>query len=294
VRALITGGSGYLGRALLRAADASWELCAAGGRRLPVVPGGRVCRLDVREWRAVHALVDSFLPTVVIHTAAINPGGPRDLMMAVNRDGSRHVAAAAAAAGARLVHISTDVVHDGAQAPYDDDAPPTPLDLYPRSKAEAEAAVLAEHPDAVVVRTSLLYGLEVMDRSTRELARRLRAGQTVGLFTDVLRQPIWVDSLAEAVLALARGSFSGHINLAGDQVLTREEYGRRLLAWWRVHGPGCLAGTTAAGRHPPVPLDLRLSLERARSVLGRVPPGVDAVLAAAYSSSTRRTSSQGT
>ena len=71
------------------------------------------------------------------------------------------MAVAAAAVGARLIHISTDVVFDGTKRePYTEDDEPNPLDDYGRSKLDAERRVLELHPEALVVRTSLLVGRE--------------------------------------------------------------------------------------------------------------------------------------
>ena len=58
-----------------------------------------------------------------------------------------HVAAAARAAGAALVHLSSDMVFDGASGPYDEDRSPSPITPYGAAKAEAERRVRAAHPD---------------------------------------------------------------------------------------------------------------------------------------------------
>ena len=73
--------------------------------------------------------------------------------------GSAAVAAAAHRSGARLVHLSTDLVFDGEQgAPYEEDADPRPVSAYGAAKLEAERIVARAHPEALLVRTSLLYG----------------------------------------------------------------------------------------------------------------------------------------
>ncbi len=200
-------------------------------------------------------------------------------MEAVNVEGSRRMAAAAAEVRARWIHVSTDVVHDGRRAPYADDAEPTPVGAYPRSKADAERAVLEVLPEAVIVRTSLIYGLQEIDHGTRSFAERLRAAKPVRLFSDVLRQPIWVETLARALLGLAESRCSGHLNVAGSQVLSREHFGRRMLRWWGVEERSQVESVRASEVAPQVPRDLRLRLDRAREVLSTPLPGVDEVLA---------------
>jgi dTDP-4-dehydrorhamnose reductase len=70
---------------------------------------------------------------------------------------------AAAHAKARFIHISTDVISDGENAPYDERAQPNPITSYGESKARGERAVISAHPEAVIVRTSLIYGFDPMD-----------------------------------------------------------------------------------------------------------------------------------
>jgi dTDP-4-dehydrorhamnose reductase len=291
---LITGGSGYLGRSLGRSLGRQLGLRAARHPELEVVSTCRehpervtVSRprpLDISDAAAVRALVLDTAPAAIIHTAAANPGCDENTMEAVNVEGSRNVARAAREVGARLVHVSSDVVHDGKKGePYCEEDPPTAKSGYGGSKARSESAVAAAHPGAAIVRVSLLYDLAEMDRGTRGFAQRLEAGGPVELFSDVLRQPLPATALAEALLALAFESrdFAGVLNVAGRQVLTREAFARRMLEWWKVPGRERARVAKAADLPTPPPLDLRLDCRRAEALLGMTFPGVDEVLAAA-------------
>lgn len=279
---LITGGSGYLGRHLTAKAVEAFEVFTTYSTLAGQIKAGRPLPLDLTDREAVLRLIANLAPQAIIHTAAINPGrGDDEAMRRVNADGSRYVAEGAAAAGARLVHVSTDVVHDGRHAPYADEARPTPVNEYGRSKAAAEAVVAEVAPQAAIVRTSLIYGLTEMDRGTESFVKRLEAGQPLVLFSDVIRQPVWVDSLAEALLKLVEIDFAGILNVAGRQALTREEFGRRMLAWWRVDPRGLLQSGRAADVSETIPLDLRLNISKAEQLLQMSLPGVDEVVARA-------------
>jgi len=287
---LVTGATGYLGRrvvarAVAHAAGSAATVVVAASRAGTAPGGATPLALDLLAPEAVARAVAELRPDAVLHLAAANPGAPEHLFDLVNAGGARAVAEAVGrlGGGCRLVSVSTDVVHDGRRAPYADDAEPSPLSAYGRSKAEGEVAVLEACPGAAVVRTSLIYGLDEVDRSTAGFVSALERGGTVTLFSDVWRQPVWVESLAEALvdLALVRTQVRGRLNVAGRQVLSRAGFGRRLLEHFAVPGRRAVREGPAAGR-PDVPLDLRLRLDRADQ-LGYELPGVDDVLAAAGS-----------
>jgi dTDP-4-dehydrorhamnose reductase len=296
-RMLVTGGSGYLGGWVARLACAGWDTTATyfahpveGGEdedRDGDEDAGRPDvtwrRLDVRDGAAVEALVDEVRPAAIVHTAASNPGGDADFE-AVNVDGTRHVARAARACGARLIHVSTDVLFDGGKGSYVEEDLPTPITPYGRSKALAEEEVRAHlflpRAEAVIVRTSLIYGWRPrVDRHTRWVVEGLKAGTPVRLFTDELRCPVWVESLAAAVVELAGMDYTGVLHVAGAQPLSRYEFGVRLV---RFHGldpsPIIPARSPVDRSGPRRPLDCTLDCSRARAFLRTPLPGVDEVL----------------
>lgn len=278
----ITGATGYLGRRLVREAETRGRVYAASRRPASQAHVGVPVELDVSDRSNVQRVLDELRPTVIIHAAAVNPGqGDDATMWEVNAEGSGHVAEGAREAGSRLVAISTDVVHDGKHGPYGDDDAANPINHYGRSKAAGEVAILTHAPDTAVVRTSLMYGLDEMDRGTASFAERINRGEPQVLFSDVLRNPIRVDTLAAAILRLADTAHKGTLNIAGRQVLSRDAYGRRLLAYWGVPTDGLLDSARAADISDSIPLDLRLTVDRAEHLLGMDFAGVDTVLSTA-------------
>jgi dTDP-4-dehydrorhamnose reductase len=276
---LITGSGGYLGRRLVARAGSLGRVIAAHRQESPAA-WGEVVIVDVADRNAVLELVERVRPSAIVHAAAVNPGqGDEDAMERVNAGGSRNVAEAAAEFGARLVAVSTDIVHDGGAGPYADDVPPTPINAYGRTKAAGEEAVLSTYPSAVVVRTSLMYGLDEMDRGTAGFAERLGRGETLSLFSDVQRNPVQVDVLADALLGLCAVEYSGLLNVAGSQALTREEFGRKMLSYWGIESEGLIQPVPARDISDSIPVDVRLTSDRAEKLLGTTFPGVDEVLA---------------
>jgi dTDP-4-dehydrorhamnose reductase len=233
VTLLVTGASGYLGRELTCGTDAA---------------GVSSADADIRDPDAVAALFARLRPTAVIHTAY------RQDDRAVTFDGAVNVARAAT--GARLVHVSSDVVFDGEKgAPYVEEDEPTPLTDYGRAKADAERAVLAAHPEALVVRTSLLYG--GAEPGPQE---RLAADPGASFFTDEFRCPIQVGDLAAALLELVAGDRIGVLHVAGADRLSRAEFAALLAG-----RPVRTASIAESGLVRP--RDCSLAIDRARALL---------------------------
>jgi dTDP-4-dehydrorhamnose reductase len=231
--------------------------------------------LDVTLSSDVTALFERVRPSAVVHAVGVlgNAAGSLAENWAVNAMGAALVARAAAAQGARLVHMSSDAVHSGRPEPYTEADDPSPVYLYGAAKAAAETAVSAVAPGAALVRTSLIvsggrYPLSRTERFALALAR----GEVDGaLFTDEIRCPVAVDDLADALLALASSDYAGVLNVAGPRPLSRYDLGV-LVA--RRHGvdPQRLPAGTIASSGLSRPSCLWLDCSLAERVLGTVPP----------------------
>lgn len=225
---LVTGATGQLGGHLVARLAASGASRVGGlarswaGATLPCEP----LSVDLADGTALRTAIDRIRPTHVIHAGAMtavadcfrDPAGAAR----VNVEATRVIASAAAALGARLVYVSTDMVFDGLGAPYDESATPRPLSRYGRSKLEGERAAL-EHGAALVVRVPLLFGLPRTPRPTTFAAQleALRHGAPLRLFTDEFRTPLWVADAAAALAALATTGECGVIHVAGPERLSR-------------------------------------------------------------------------
>lgn len=242
-----------------RAVDAGHEV--VGTHVSQAVPDVRVRDrlLDVRDRYAVQRLFEEESPDVVVHTAY------RQDAWAVTAVGAAHVAQAAAAAGARLVHVSSDVVFSGAAVTYAEDAEPDPVSPYGAAKAAAEVAVAAVVPDAVVARTSLILGRR--DAPMERRVRDLLAGRASGvLFDDDIRCPVHVDDLAAALLELAFSDATGVRHVAGPDAVSRLDIGRLVAERDRLD-PTVLQVGSRRDAAVPGPLDVRLDCRWTQSTL---------------------------
>ncbi|NLL84446.1 MAG: dTDP-4-dehydrorhamnose reductase [Lentisphaerae bacterium] len=118
---------------------------------------------DITDSGALVNYAERHRPDVVVNTAAYTAvdraEDEPERAWLLNAQGAANVATAAAAVGARIVHISTDYVFDGvADVPYNEEEKPNPINVYGATKAEGERLVCEIVPQAVVLRTAWLYG----------------------------------------------------------------------------------------------------------------------------------------
>jgi len=214
---LVTGASGFLGRHLMAASEAGrWETLAPSSGSMDIRSRARVLD-EITTWK----------PQVVVHLAYRRDD--RQIIV----DGTRNVAEAAAAAGARLIHLSTDVVFAGRERPYTEaDATDARID-YGRWKAEAEVVLWQAHTGALAIRTSLLYGTETqLGHAITDVTESLAGHSSTKFFTDEYRCPAHVADVAAAIIALAdRPDVHGVLHVAGPQAVSRAELAQAFAAW---------------------------------------------------------------
>ena len=196
-RILITGGSGQVGHCLKAQLQGYAELS---------VPDSAVLDISNRDsvWRAVEAFRPDYIINAAAYTAVDKAESDAERAFAVNRDGARHLAEAAEAAGAAMLHISTDYVFDGAGgAPYDEAAQTAPQNIYGASKLVGEQAVLAACRRAVVMRTSWVFGAHGQN-FVKTMLRLGRERDSLGIVADQYGAPTAAADIAAALITIVR------------------------------------------------------------------------------------------
>ena len=198
---LVTGASGMLGRDLVGVLRDQGE----------DVTGLRRADLDITDEAAVHALILRARPAVVVNcaawTAVDDAEAREDEALLVNGRGAENVAAACAASGSRLVHVSTDYVFGGdGVAPYAEYDHTAPRTAYGRTKLAGEQAILRLLPETgYVVRTAWLYGAHGPN-FVRTMIGLEPQRPFVDVVADQRGQPTWAVDVADQIVALARAA----------------------------------------------------------------------------------------
>ena len=202
MKVVITGAGGQLGQALQASAPAEAGVVALDR-----------AGLDIGDGDAVAAMVAANTPDLVINAAAYTAvdraESDADAAWRINATGPGLLAGAAAARGARFIHVSTDFVFDGAGGvPYRPDQATAPLGVYGASKRAGEEAVQAAHPRALIVRTAWVYGA-TGHNFVRTMLRLMAERDEVRVVADQIGTPTYADGLARALWALDAAGASG-------------------------------------------------------------------------------------
>jgi dTDP-4-dehydrorhamnose reductase len=305
-RTVVTGASGLLGAAVLAELGGATALRDAGGgatvtgepsgasfprdpagaegwsQTVPALPDGtRLTRLDLTAPGVAEAALRAAAPALVVHCAALTDVDRCEAepayAHAINADAPRRLAAVARELGARFVHISTDAVYDGErEGAHAEGEPPQPANAYARTKLEAEEAVLAAHPEALVLRTTM-HGWTPLGRLSfsESILRGLLRGDRLTLFYDVTFSPLVVSDHARLIVALLEREATGILNLGASDAVTKENFGRLIAREFALPEDAIEPISLAAlGLAAPRPRNTAMDVARLTAVLGAPPPSV--------------------
>jgi dTDP-4-dehydrorhamnose reductase len=212
MRLLVTGAAGMLGTDVVAAAERDGHEVVALAR----------ADLDISDPAAVAGAIAAAAPDAVVNCAAWTDvdGAEADEAGATRINGAAagHVAAAAAAAGAFAVHLSSDYVFDGtATSPYLESHPTAPLGAYGRSKLAGEHAVAAAAPDAhAIIRTAWVFGAHGKN-FVATMLRLARERDQVTVVDDQIGCPTFTGHLAPALVRIAQERLGGILHVAGGE-----------------------------------------------------------------------------
>ena len=221
MRILVLGATGMLGKALIR----RWT-----GDEVIGLGSGQA---DIRNPEQIGPTVAEARPDWVVLAAAytdvdgceLNP----QLAASVNTRGAVNVASAAARLFSRMLFISTDYVFDGKKtSPYETGDPRNPINVYGRTKAEAEEKIIGILPDCCIVRTSWLFGPG--GKCFPDTILRLAAGRReVEVVDDQRGCPTYTVDLADAIVRLCRSDARGIVHCTNQDNCSWYEFAREII-----------------------------------------------------------------
>ena len=191
---LVTGANGQLGVALQRISDSliSFKFYFTDVDTLDICDKARI--EEIIKARNIDVIVNC-----AAYTAVDKAEDDMELCTRINRDAVRNIGEAAASAGAKVIHISTDYVFDGsAVTPYREDDATNPISVYGESKLAGERSLLSVCPDSVIIRTAWLYS-ETGGNFVKTMLRLGKERDTIGVVADQKGTPTYAGDLAAAI-----------------------------------------------------------------------------------------------
>jgi len=228
--------------------------------------------------------VINFNPDLVVNAAAYTAvdkaEDDREVAFAVNRDGAATVAAAAQAADAPLIHLSTDYVFDGSkQAPYVETDPTNPLGVYGESKLAGEIAVASSANNHVILRTSWVCS-PIGHNFVKTMLRLARERDEVAIVDDQWGAPTFAADLAAAIVSIGDklasvddgSQFSGIYHAASAGETTWYRFAREIMVRSGAKGgPACRVRAITSSEYPTRakrPQNSRFDCSKLKQVFG--------------------------
>jgi dTDP-4-dehydrorhamnose reductase len=220
---LITGATGTLGKAFAR-------ICKVRGLSYRLLTRRE---MDIADPASVNAVLDQYRPWAIVNAAGYvrvdDAEREPELCYRENTRGPEVLAEACASHEAALLSFSSDLVFDGEKrSPYIESDEPSPLNVYGKSKVQAERRVLERLPAALVIRTSAFFGPWDEYNFVTAALNSLSAERTFAAADDVTISPTYVPDLVNASLDLLIDGEQGVWHLANPGELTWAELARRV------------------------------------------------------------------
>lgn len=216
---LITGSAGRLGEALQEAMAEAFPAAIFATRD----------EIDITDSWRLQSEFERLRPTVVVNAASLThvdgcEDAP-DLAEEINHEGARNVARAASLAGARVIHVSTDLVFDGSlKRKYVEDDPAAPLSVYGLSKLRGETAVLEEAPGSTILRSSWFFGAGA-GKFPENFLSMIEEKVPLRLVADRYGTPTYIPDLARAITLLISKPWDGVLHFTNlGEMTTRYHF----------------------------------------------------------------------
>lgn len=212
----ITGGSGLLGKALVKIFDEKYYT---------YYPPREV--MDLQDKEKICNFFELSKPDLVIHAASLTDVDYCELHQGeahqVNVEGTRNIIEACKKANVKLVYISTDFIFDGQKGNYGEDDITRPINYYGKTKFMAEVLVKNSGLPHLIARVSILYGRYPNKKFVHFVIDKLKKGEEVHVAKDHYGSPTLVDDIASALHHLCLKEKTGVYHVAGSERLSRYE-----------------------------------------------------------------------
>ncbi len=290
MRILITGSNGLLGQKIvqqLKKRNIEFLATSKGENRNPDCEESKYISMDICSEEEIAQVFTSFLPTHVIHTAAmtnvdaceLNP----DNCFETNALATKKLFNGAKKIGAHFQLLSTDFIFDGEKGNYKEEDEPNPLSAYAKSKVDAERFLITDsYTNYSIVRTIIVYGIGNNLSRTNIVCwakEALSKGQEMRIIDDQFRAPTWADDLAWACIRICELDKKGIYHISGPETMSIFEVVERVARYFGLSTES-LVRTDSSTLNQPArrPPKTGFDLTKSRNELGYNPKTLEETL----------------
>lgn len=291
LKILITGSNGLLGQKIVKQLlekKIPFLATSKGENRNSFCPVSCYQSLDITDPQQVKRTFRDYLPTHIIHTAAITNVDDCELHPAachlVNTRATEYLADAASEIHAHFQLLSTDFVFDGEKGNYSEEDPVSPLSVYATSKVNAEEYVRnLVSANWSIVRTIIVYGTaQNLSRSNIVYWAKdaLEKGQKLSIIDDQFRAPTWADDLAWACIKICTDNKKGVFHISGPETMSIYTIVQRIAKYFNYPTENVEKSTSQQLNQPAKrPPKTGFNLDKATRELNYAPKTLEETLA---------------
>ncbi len=172
---------------------------------------------------------------------------------------------------AHLIHFSSDYIFNGNSGPYYEDAKPNPINYYGKSKLASENIILSKLNDFSIIRTNFLYGNSDLYNPTfvNSVYNNLKQGKQINVVNSLYSCPVFTKDISIGVKELILQQFSGIVNFAGPEYLSRFEIALKICDFFKFDKNNIKeANISDIGFEAKRPIKAGLNSEYAQKKLG--------------------------
>ena len=293
MKILVTGGSGFIGSALVRflISETNASVVNVAALTYAAVPGAldivendsryKFEKVNICDGITLGAIFAKHSPDIVIHLGAMTDvdlcENEKTSASEINTKATEIIAKECSKLNSFLVYVSTDYVFDGNLGMYKEDDVANPLGFYGKSKLEGEKAVQNFSANWCIARTSTPFGLHPTKKSfPMWVIENLQKQKQIDVLIDQFTSPTYIPNLSRMLIEISERRITGIINTAGASKISR--YQMASMVSDKLNLDGTLLKQISMNKMKWIaqrPKDSSLDVSRASSILNEKPQKID-------------------
>jgi len=275
MRILVTGGSGLLGSRIVKYGTLGNEIFGTYLKHSFSVGGAKFFKSDITNKNDIEKIINKVEPDVVVHAAALVNADlcetNYDKTYKINVKGVKNVAEVSLQIGAKFIFISSSYVFDGKSGPYSEEDKPNPINKYGEMKLICENFVPSMFKDWLIIRTSVIYGWNVMDQRLNFIAwiiDQLSKNKKIRIITDQTGTPTFGNNGAQAIIKLIKKGKKGIYNIVGSESISRFNLALKIAKIFGLNKNLLIPiNSISSGQIAKRPVNDSLNIDKARNEL---------------------------